>query len=633
MRNLVAILILFVFFGYEINAQCDALTGNVPDSNEYILVWADEFDSDGSICADNWFAQTQIPDGGSWYNGERQHYTNRMENAEVINGLLKITAKKEQFTDQNVTKNYTSARLNSKFAFRYGRVDVRAKLPSGNGTWPAIWTLGRNINEPGAYWFDQYGSVNWPACGEIDIMEHWGYDPNVIHGSTHTPSSSGATVNTKKTVINNVSSQFHEYSIIWEVDQIEFLVDDVSFYTYKPNQLNDQTWPFDKPQYILLNIAMGGVGGEIDPNFTESSMEIDYVRVYQKEDTTSPAEDEPQTASEMPTQESDCVISLFSEAYDDVTVDTWRTDWSSASYESVTVEGSSIKQYSNLGFVGIETISNQLDIREMTHFSFDLWTPNNTELKVKLVDFGAVGAFGGGDDVEHELVLSFPNQSEWVQFDLPLSNFTSLTTKENISQLIFSDNSNSQSTIFLDNIYFYIETSTKSTNANLSSIEINGTDFEDFTNEKLYYDVILTPEASIPVVSATKEHEKATLEIFQAASIPGQAMIIVNAQNSEVKKIYQINFEFENVLSLHQPLKVEIYPNSSTSVLKFKYPKSDNSLDIQISDMNGKIYQPNWSTNSNNLIEVLIDDLKQGMYLLVLTENGRSKSVKFLKNR
>jgi beta-glucanase (GH16 family) len=257
-------------------------------NNDYTLVWSDEFSGTGPISSDLWFHQTQLPAGGNWYNGEQQHYTNRIENSSVGNGVLKIVAKKESFTDQGQTKQYTSARLNSKFAFTYGRVDVRAKLPTGAGTWPAIWMLGKNINEPGGYFSSQFGTTNWPATGEIDIMEHWGNNPNVIHGSIHTTSSFGSTINTKTTLVSQVSTTYHVYSIVWDESKIQFLVDEVVFYTYSPAVKNASTWPFDKPQYLLLNIAMGGIGGTIDPAFTQSSMEIDYVRVYQKKGVIPP---------------------------------------------------------------------------------------------------------------------------------------------------------------------------------------------------------------------------------------------------------------------------------------------------------------------------------------------------------
>lgn len=269
-----------IFFVPLLFWQTDCIAQSGPPDG-YTLVWSDEFSGTGSPNSNLWFHQTQLPAGGSWFNGELQHYTNRLVNSSVGNGLLRITARRENFTDQGQTKQFTSARLNSKFAFTYGRVDVRAKLPSGAGTWPAIWTLGQNINEPGGFFSSQFGAVNWPACGEIDIMEHWGNNPNVIHGSIHTPSSFGATVNTQTRRLSSVSSTFYVYSIVWDENKIDFLIDDVVFYSYNPPVKNASTWPFNRPQYILLNIAMGGVGGAIAPTFTESSMEIDYVRVYQ----------------------------------------------------------------------------------------------------------------------------------------------------------------------------------------------------------------------------------------------------------------------------------------------------------------------------------------------------------------
>ena len=243
------------------------------------LVWADEFDGGVAINTTNWFHQTQLPAGGSWYNGEIQHYTNRTDNSNVSDGYLNIIAKKEEFTDQGHTKQYTSARLNSKFAFTYGRVEVRAKLPTGVGTWPAIWLLGRNIDEPGAYWETQgYGAVSWPACGEIDIMEHWGSNQNYVSSAIHTPSSYGGTINHGGQTIPTASSAFHIYALEWTEEKMVFSVDDVVHYTYNPAVKNSNTWPFDTEQYIILNIA---IEPGIDSAFTQSKMEVDYIRVYQ----------------------------------------------------------------------------------------------------------------------------------------------------------------------------------------------------------------------------------------------------------------------------------------------------------------------------------------------------------------
>lgn len=255
--------------------------GTLPVDPVYdYLVFADEFDGSGAIDDDKWFHQTRLPNGGSWYNGEVQHYTNRTDNSFVEDGLLKIVAKKETFNDQNVTKQYTSARLNSKFAFTYGRVEVRAKLPFGVGTWPAIWMLGKNITETGAYWqLEGYGTTGWPACGEVDIMEHWGTNQNFVQSAIHTPSSFGGTVNHGGQTIPTASTDFHVYAMEWSPQKMVFSVDDVVHYTYNPPVKDDSTWPFDADQYLLLNIAVQAV---IDPAFTQSAMEVDYVRVYQE---------------------------------------------------------------------------------------------------------------------------------------------------------------------------------------------------------------------------------------------------------------------------------------------------------------------------------------------------------------
>jgi len=258
------------------------------------LVWSDEFTTNGPVNATQWFHQTQLPAGGSWFNGEVQHYTDKIDNSYVDNGSLKIVAKKESYTNQGVTKQYTSARLNSKFAYLYGRVDIRAKIPKDAGTWPALWLLGKNVNEDGGYFDALYGTTNWPACGEIDILEHGitrSKPDNYIQSAMHTPSSFGNTSDIGGVVVgDNIAANYHIYSMNWSPNQISFLLDGVVYYTYNPAVKNASTWPFDKEQYFLLNIAMGGIAGPIDPSFTQTAMEIDYIRVYQNTtpDTQAP---------------------------------------------------------------------------------------------------------------------------------------------------------------------------------------------------------------------------------------------------------------------------------------------------------------------------------------------------------
>jgi len=252
------------------------------------LVWADEFNNNGAVDNSKWFHQTFAPNEGRWFNNEFQHYTNSIKNSNVADGELRITAIKEKITQNNVELEFSSARLNSKFAFKYGRVDVRARLPKGNGTWPAIWSLGKNINEPGAYWHTQgFGTTPWPACGELDIMEHGLHATNEVSSAIHTPSSFGNTVNTAKQMLANVAENYHVYSMNWSPNQITFLIDEVPYYTYKPSEFSAATWPFDLEQYLILNVAIGGFSGNPDANFTQSSMHVEYVRVYQNTNTAT----------------------------------------------------------------------------------------------------------------------------------------------------------------------------------------------------------------------------------------------------------------------------------------------------------------------------------------------------------
>jgi len=280
-------LFLFLFF---LNVQIGFSQIDVVYNN---LVWSDEFETNGPIDSNKWFQQTQLPAGGSWFNNEVQHYTDQLSNSFVTNGNLNIVAIKEPYTSQGITKQYTSARLNSKFAFTYGRVDIRAKAPNGQGTWPALWLLGKNVNEDGGFFDTNFGTTSWPACGEIDIMEHGifpGQPINYIGAAIHTPSSSGNTVNKGGIQASDIEQNYHIYSMNWSPNQITFLLDGVVFYTYNPAVKNADTWPFNLDQYLLLNVAMGGFAGTIPANFTQASMIIDYVRVYQNTavDTQAP---------------------------------------------------------------------------------------------------------------------------------------------------------------------------------------------------------------------------------------------------------------------------------------------------------------------------------------------------------
>ena len=240
---------------------------------KYTLVWNDEFEQNINEVDDTkWFMETVAPNNGSWHNDELQHYTNRLENASVNEGVLKIIAKKENYTYSGSTQAYTSARLNSKFSFTYGKIIVRAKLPHAQGTWPAIWTLGSNLE-----------TVGWPACGEIDIMEQNFEDFEMVQCAVHTPANHGENTIVKQVDVTDIIKNFHDYGMEWTDHHINFSIDDQIYFTYNPKEKTSENWPFYNDQYILLNIAMGGnLGGPIDPNFNQDIMEVDFVRVYQK---------------------------------------------------------------------------------------------------------------------------------------------------------------------------------------------------------------------------------------------------------------------------------------------------------------------------------------------------------------
>jgi beta-glucanase (GH16 family) len=236
----------------------------VPENKNYKLIWSDEFNTKGIPDSTKWSYDIGTGDWG-WGNNEKEYYTNRFQNVSTAKGLLKITALKENYNGSA----YTSTRMltRDKFHFTYGKVEVRAKLPAGVGTWPAIWMLGSNIKTAG-----------WPNCGEIDIMEHKGCQPNKIYSTLHYPKRFGDKGDGDSIMIKNANTAFHKYSTEWTATSIKFYVDDVQVKSF----VNDSASPFHKDFHIILNVAMGGnFAGPLDPAITKASMEVDYVRVYQ----------------------------------------------------------------------------------------------------------------------------------------------------------------------------------------------------------------------------------------------------------------------------------------------------------------------------------------------------------------
>lgn len=257
-------------------AQESKTTGSITKHFSFSTkpTWSDEFETDGKPAKEIW--DFDLGSGG-WGNNELQTYTNSLENAYVKDGVLIIKTIK----GRSDTK-YTSARLvtRNKKNFLYGRIEVKAKIPEGRGTWPAIWTLASENN---------YGNSYWPDNGELDIMEHVGYDQGRIHSNIHTKAFNHVRGTNKggNRLVENVSKEFHRYRIDWYPHLIQFFIDDEKHFEFrKDDGFGFAEWPFDKPQYLLLNIAIGGNwGGQkgIDESIFPQQMEIDYVRFYQLE--------------------------------------------------------------------------------------------------------------------------------------------------------------------------------------------------------------------------------------------------------------------------------------------------------------------------------------------------------------
>jgi beta-glucanase (GH16 family) len=232
------------------------------------LVWSEEFEYTGSPSPDSW--EYEI---GYIRNHELQYYSDQLENVRVEDGCCLITACKEGID------SITSASINTwgKKDFLYGRIEVRAQIPSALGSWPAIWMLGTNRSELG-----------WPACGEIDIMEHVGYDPDFIHANIHTKAYNHAIGTNKgnRIQVKDPWSDFHIYAVEWFEDHMDFFMDDSLYFSFENDGAgNNDTWPFDKPHYLLINLAYGGSWGGnegVDTSLLPLEYKIDYVRYYKR---------------------------------------------------------------------------------------------------------------------------------------------------------------------------------------------------------------------------------------------------------------------------------------------------------------------------------------------------------------
>jgi beta-glucanase (GH16 family) len=252
--------------------------GNFPARAGWTLTWSDEFNGPDGTAPDptKWKIETG---GNGWGNQELEYYTSRSQNLHVRNGNLEMVALKEDYTGQDgITRNYTSARLNTsgKFDQTYGRFEARIKIPYGQGIWPAFWMLGNDMS-----------AIDWPGCGEIDIMENIGREPAIVHGTIHGPGYSGSNgIGSPYSLASGrFADDYHVFAVEWEPNQIRFYVDDHLYGTHTPPELPFGTkWVYNHPFFLILDLAIGG-GWPGNPDATTTfpqTMVVDYVRVYQR---------------------------------------------------------------------------------------------------------------------------------------------------------------------------------------------------------------------------------------------------------------------------------------------------------------------------------------------------------------
>jgi beta-glucanase (GH16 family) len=441
-------------------------TFEVSPGDALTLVWSEEFDG-AQLDPEVWFFATGdgtekgLPPG--WGNNELQYYL--PDNAQLVNGVLEITARREIAEGLD----YTSARINTedRFAFQYGRIEASIKMPSGQGLWPAFWMLSQDSDylcggEP----------CIWAATGEVDIMEAVNLDGtggNEIFGTIHYGGESPANTSSgsRYTPGVDVTDDYNTYAIEWDENEIRWYFNDTiyamqnSWFSTADN--GGPGAPFNQPFHVLLNVAVGG-NFPGSPNGTTPfplTMEVDWVRVYSGEGPPT----EPTVAATTPTAAAADVVSLFSGAYTDVAVGDFSTTWDTADVSDVQVAGDDVKKYVptaggvTLGFIGINfDNANAIDGTAYDTLRMDIWTPDVTNLLVKLVDFGGDGFEGANADTTGTSTQTL-TQGSWQTISIPFSEFMTngLAGVTELSQIVLEDLDGALggTTLFVDNLYFY----------------------------------------------------------------------------------------------------------------------------------------------------------------------------------
>ncbi len=451
----------------DISPPGEGLSGGYTVPDGYILKFEDNFDEIGEAPdAGHWTLETGAT---GWGNQELQNYTNSIDNSVIVdvgvadgdtdrandgvNGALRVTAKREG-------GEITSARVKSDIDDlpAYGYYEIRAKLPSESGAWPAIWMLGDMENN------------TWPATGEIDMVE-WSSknfseaDGDTIIHALHMTDRHGGNPIKWEGKIDSQVDDWHTYQLWWTPESIKLGVDggvyDAHLTYNKPSGATNNNWPYDDPMDIIMNVAIGGtLGGDeyVPAGSFNYEMYVDYVRVYQ----TAPV---PTSGPTAPDEPSTGVVALLSDTFSVDTASTWRTDSSTDStVTDLSLSGNAVKQYSNVTEFTIEP-STALDVSDAYKFQFSVYrTDPYADLKVKLVDFGADGVVGGSDNTEHEVVFSQANgnaigSGQWVPVEIKMTDLTGLINQSAIGQIVVSSHqpgttTGSGETLYLDDVFF-----------------------------------------------------------------------------------------------------------------------------------------------------------------------------------
>lgn len=451
----------------NVSGPAEGLSGGYTVPDGYVLKFEDNFDNIGQgPDSEYWTLETGAT---GWGNNELQNYTNSTTNSKIVdigvddgdtdrandgvNGALKITAKRDG-------SDITSARVKSDIDDlpAYGYYEIRAKLPSESGAWPAIWMLG-DMDDGG-----------WPATGEIDMVE-WSSKyfseadgDTIIHALHMTDRHGGNPVKWEGQIDSQVDD-WHTYQLWWTPDAIKLGVDggiyDAHLTYNKPSAATNSNWPYDDPMDIIMNVAIGGTlgGDEYVPSGSFNyEMYVDYVRVYQ----TAPI---PTAAPTAPDEASSEVVALLSDTFSVDTTSNWRTDSSvNSTVTDLSLSGNAVKQYSNVTQFTIEPAA-ALDASDAYTFQFSVYrTDPYADLKVKLVDFGTDGIVGGSDNSEHEIVFSQTNgnaiaSGHWVPIEIKMTDMTGLSNQSVIGQIVVSSHqtgttTGSNETIYLDDVFF-----------------------------------------------------------------------------------------------------------------------------------------------------------------------------------